>query len=132
MRLGTWLAQREGKDAINKMALEGINEEKLEEKYLQHNIDTWDTGVKVVKIVQKGEMVWKPFVVIWQASPNSHYQDQARFEVCANLKYSLLGLILVLKCMLQVPGLLKDEGSFKLPYQDQAMVKVCARLSFHD
>ena len=65
MRLGTWLAHREG---IQNEALNGIKEVQLEDNYLHQKPDTMDLKINMVKIIEKGNMVLRPFVLIWQAS----------------------------------------------------------------
>lgn len=60
MRLGTWLAQRDG---IQNEALDGKKEVQLEENYLHQQPETMDLKIKMVKIMEKGNIVWRPFVV---------------------------------------------------------------------
>ena len=93
MRLGTWLAQREG---IQNAALDGIKEVQLEDNYLHQKPETMDLEINMVKIMEKGNMVLRPFVLIWQASSknksfssecNQRMQewncvDRAKIEVC--------------------------------------------------
>ena len=93
MRLGTWLAQREG---IQNEALDGVKEVQLEDNYLHQKPETMDLKIKMVKIMEKGNIVLRPFVVIWQASSknksstsecNQRMQqlncvDRAKIEVC--------------------------------------------------
>ena len=93
MRLGTWLAQREG---ILSEASDDIKKVQLEDNYLDQKPETMDLKIKMLKIMEKGNMVLRPFVVIWQASSNNKsftsecYQrmpelycgDRARIEVC--------------------------------------------------
>ena len=69
MRLGTWLAHREG---IPIEALDGTKEVQLENDYLHQKPKTMDLKIKMVKIMEKGNMVLRPFVVIWQANSNNH------------------------------------------------------------
>ena len=93
MRLGTWLANREG---VQNEALDGINEIQLEDNYLHQKPETMDLKIKMVKILEKGNMVLRPFVMIWQASSNNqsftsecnqrkqeiNCYDRAKIEVC--------------------------------------------------
>ena len=93
MRLGTWLAQREG---MQNEALDGIKEVQLEDNYLDQKPETMNLKIKMVKIMEKGNMVRRPFVVIWQASSNNksftsecnqrmqklNCGDRAKIEVC--------------------------------------------------
>ena len=98
MRLGTWLAQREG---IQNEALDDIKEVQLEDNYLHQKPETMDLKIKMVKIREKGNMVWRPFVVIWQASSKNHNftsecnqrmqelnYDRAKIEVWNNIHKS--------------------------------------------
>ena len=48
MRLGTWLAQREG---IQNEALDGVKEVQLEDNYLHQKPETMDLKIKMVKIM---------------------------------------------------------------------------------
>ena len=68
MRLGTWLAHREG---MSSEELDGIKEVQLENDYLHQKPETMDLKIKMVKIMEKGNMVLRPFVVIWQANSNN-------------------------------------------------------------
>ena len=93
MRLGTWLAQREG---IQNEALDGIKEVQLEDNYLHQKPETMDLEINMVKIMEKGNMVLRPFVLIWQASSKNksfssecnqrmkelNCVDRAKIEVC--------------------------------------------------
>ena len=93
MRLGTWLAHREG---MPNEELDGIKEVQLENDYLHQKPETMDLKIKMVKIMEKGNMVLRPFVVIWQASSNNksftsecnqrmqelHCGDRDKIEVC--------------------------------------------------
>ena len=93
MRLGTWLAHREG---MSNEELDGIKEVQLENDYLHQKPETMDLKIKMVKIMEKGNMVLRPFVVIWQASStNQNFTfecnqrmeelkcgDRAKIEVC--------------------------------------------------
>ena len=93
MRLGTWLAHREG---MSNEELDGIKEVQLENDYLHQKPETMDLKIKMVKIMEKGNMVLRPFVVIWQASSNNQNftiecnqrmeelkcGDRAKIEVC--------------------------------------------------
>ena len=62
MRLGTWLAQREG---MQNEALASIKEVQLEDNYLQQKPETMDLKIKMVKVMEQGNVVLRPFVVIW-------------------------------------------------------------------
>ena len=93
MRLGTWLAHREG---MSNKEWDGIKEVQLENDYLHQKPKTMDLKIKMVKIMEKGNMVLRPFVVIWQASSNKQNftfecnqrmeelkcGDRAKIEVC--------------------------------------------------
>ena len=93
MRLGTWLAHREG---MSNKEWDGIKEVQLENDYLHQKPETMDLKIKMVKIMEKGNMVLRPFVVIWQASSkNKSFTsecnqrkeelkcgDRAKIEVC--------------------------------------------------
>ena len=68
MRLGSWLAQREG---IQNEALDDLKEVQLEDNYLHQKPETMDLKIKMVKIKEKGNMVLRPYVLIWQASSNN-------------------------------------------------------------
>ena len=68
MRLGTWLAQREG---MLSEASDDIKKVQLEDNYLHQKPETMDLKIKMLKIMEKGNMVLRPFVVIWQASSNN-------------------------------------------------------------
>ena len=93
MRLGTWLAHREG---IPIEALDGTKEVQLENDYLHLKPETMDLKIMMKKIIEKGHMVMRPFVMIWQASSNNksmtsecnqimqklNYGDRAKIKVC--------------------------------------------------
>ena len=93
MRLGTWLTQREG---MQNEALASIKEVQLEDNYLQQKPETMDLKIKMVKVMEQGNVVLRPFVVIWQASSNNksftsesnqrmqelYCGDRAKIEVC--------------------------------------------------
>ena len=68
MRLGTWLAQREG---MQSEALNDIKKVQLEDNYLNQKPETMNLKIRMVKIMERGIMVLRPFVVIWQANSNN-------------------------------------------------------------
>ena len=93
MRLGTWLAQREvGQNG----ELHDVKKVQLEENYLKQDPEAMNLRIKMVKILEDGNMVARPFVVIWQATADnkgftseskpemqeSYYGDRAKIEVC--------------------------------------------------
>ena len=68
MRLGTWLAQREG---MQSEASNDIKKVQLEDNYLNQKPETMNLKIRMVKIMERGIMVLRPFVVIWQANSNN-------------------------------------------------------------
>ena len=77
-------------------ALGGIKEIQLEDNYLNQKLKTMDLKITMVKVMEKGKLVSRPFVLIWHASPKSksftsecnprmqelNYVDRAKIEVC--------------------------------------------------
>ena len=62
------MAQREG---IQNEATDDIKKVQLEYNYLHQKPETMDLKIKMVKIKEKGNMVLRPYVFIWQASSNN-------------------------------------------------------------
>ena len=62
------MAQREG---IQNEATDDIKKVQLEYNYLHQKPETMDLKIKMVKIKEKGNMVLRPYVMIWQASSNN-------------------------------------------------------------
>ena len=62
------MTQREG---IQNEATDDIKKVQLEYNYLHQKPETMDLKITIVKIKEKGNMVLRPHVMIWQASSNN-------------------------------------------------------------
>ena len=132
MRLGAWLAQREGGRNV---VSDDTKEVQLEDNYLAQNPETMNLRIKMVKIMEKGKMVARPFVVIWQATANNNgftseskpaelqelsYEDRAKIEVC---KYKLfIRVISNMQWLCRCQGCPRVQGQWSFPHSSHGMI----------